>query len=116
MRVIVILLKSSATRFGFIIVSHLAFVILNNCWLPEALLSVMKQSASGAKSMGLFIVTRSKRNEVSLVIHHQCSFIFRIRGINRATKAFITDTNDFPVIIAFRTNLIVYEHIRTTLA
>jgi iron complex outermembrane receptor protein len=35
-----------------------------------------------------------------LYLRHQCSLIFRTRGINRATKASIIDTNDFLVIIA----------------
>ena len=65
MLVIVILRKSSAIPFRFIIVLRSAFVILKNCSQLEALLSLMKRSGSGVKNTVISTVIRSKRTVVS---------------------------------------------------
>jgi hypothetical protein len=48
--------KLSVTLCGFIIDLHLAAVTSNNCWQQEALLSVTKQSETGARNSVKVIV------------------------------------------------------------
>lgn len=70
MQVIVILPKSSATQFGFIIDLHLVFVISKNCLRLEVSLLVMKRSVSGVKNRVQVTVIRLKRVVVRAWLEH----------------------------------------------